>query len=99
MTGRNITKKELSARIGEKVKLADRDVCQVIQLLLDNIIEDLGAGNRFELREFGVFEVVERKAKKARNPRTGAEVMIPAKKVVKFKNGRIMKERISGGKS
>jgi DNA-binding protein HU-beta/integration host factor subunit beta len=64
-------------------------VKQAVQLVLDGIIEVLVTERRLELRDFGVFEVRVRKARQARNPRTGAVVMVPAKAVVSFKPGRL----------
>jgi integration host factor subunit beta len=92
---RTITKKELVARIAERTaqtKVVARDV---IQLFLDQIIQELGHGNRLEFREFGVFEIKERAARKAQNPRTLEKVDVPAKRVVKFRVGRLMKERVA----
>jgi integration host factor subunit beta len=93
-TPRTVTKKELVARIAERTgqtKVVARDV---IQLFLDEIIAELGRGNRLEFREFGVFEIKERAARKAQNPRTLEKVEVPAKRVVKFRVGRLMKERV-----
>jgi integration host factor subunit beta len=92
---RTITKKELVARIAERTgqtKVVARDV---IQLFLDEIIDELGRGNRLEFREFGVFEIKERAARKAQNPRTLEKVDVPAKRVVKFRVGRLMKQRVA----
>jgi nucleoid DNA-binding protein len=50
---------------------------------------------RIELRNFGVFEVRQRKPRKARNPRTGEQVKVPARRVVTFKPGRQMGERVA----
>ena len=89
-----VTKKELVNRIAEKsgqTKVVTKDV---IQMFLDEIINELGKGNRLEFREFGVFEIKERAARKAQNPRTLEKVSVPAKKVVKFKVGRLMKELV-----
>jgi integration host factor subunit beta len=91
---RTVTKKELVARIADRTgqtKVVARDV---IQLFLDEIIGELGRGNRLEFREFGVFEIKERAARKAQNPRTLEKVEVPAKRVVKFRVGRLMKERV-----
>jgi len=91
---RTITKKELVARIADRTgqtKVVARDV---IQLFLDEIIDELGRGNRLEFREFGVFEIKERAARKAQNPRTLEKVDVPAKRVVKFRVGRMMKQRV-----
>ena len=64
-------------------------------MFLDRIVEELSQGNRIELRDFGVFEVKKRAARKARNPRTGEEAFVPAKNVVVFKVGKLMKERVN----
>ncbi len=92
---RTITKKELVSRIAEKTEQTKVVTKEVIQLFLDEIIGELGKGNRLEFREFGVFEIKERAARKAQNPRTLEKVYVPAKKVVKFKVGRLMKERVA----
>ncbi len=90
-----ITKKELVSRIAEstgQTKVVTKDI---IQLFLDEIIRELGNGNRLEFREFGVFEIKDRAARRAQNPRTLEKVSVPAKKIVKFKVGRLMKERVT----
>ena len=92
-----ITKKELVNRIAAKTGQTKVVTKQVIQMFLDDIIEELGKGNRLEFREFGVFEIKERAARKAQNPRTLQKVDVPAKRVVKFKVGRMMKEKVAGG--
>ena len=63
---------------------------------LDEVIEELGRGNRLEFRDFGVFEIRERAARRAQNPKTLEQVEVPAKKTVKFKTGRLMKFRVDG---
>ncbi|MDJ0520753.1 MAG: HU family DNA-binding protein [Planctomycetota bacterium] len=90
-----ITKKELVARIAEKTNQTKVVAKDIIQMFLDEIIRELGRGNRLEFREFGVFEIKERAARKAQNPRTLEKVDVPAKRVVKFKVGRLMKERVA----
>jgi integration host factor subunit beta len=90
-----ITKKELVNRIAELTGQTKVITKEIIQLFLDEIIKELANGNRLEFREFGVFEVKDRKARRAQNPRTLEKVHVPEKKVVKFKVGRIMRERVS----
>jgi nucleoid DNA-binding protein len=80
--------------IAKKTNVEQQKVKQIVQLTLDSIVDILATEERIELRNFGVFEVRTRKARKARNPRTGAEVMVPSKKVVTFKAGKIMEEKI-----
>ncbi len=93
---RTVTKKELVNRIAEKTGVT-KVVCKdIIQSFLDSIIEELAEGNRLEFREFGVFESKERAARRAQNPRTLEKVDVPAKRIVKFKVGRLMRQRVSG---
>jgi nucleoid DNA-binding protein len=68
---------------------------EVIQRAFDGITETLLSEGRIELRNFGVFEVKRRKPRKARNPRTGERVNVPAKMVVTFKPGKEMEQRVS----
>jgi len=88
------TKKELVNRIADRTSHTKVVVKEILQAFLDEIIEELSRGNRLEFREFGVFEVKERKARRAQNPRTLERVDVPAKRVVKFKVGRLMRQRV-----
>ena len=74
--------------------LTQRQTKEIVQRVLDGITETLLNEGRIELRNFGVFEVKKRKPRKARNPRTGEKVDVPAKLVVTFKPGREMEERV-----
>jgi integration host factor subunit beta len=89
-----ITKRDIAERVARKTGQAQSHVKQALQLFLDGIVDALAQGNRLEFRDFGVFEVVDRKARTGRNPRTGERVPVPAKKVVNFRMGKSMKERI-----
>jgi integration host factor subunit beta len=90
-----ITKKDLVDRISARITNCPRaDVKQVIQSFLDSIIDELGKGNRLEFRDFGVFEVKERAARVAQNPKTLVPVKVPPKRTVKFKVGRLMKDQL-----
>jgi integration host factor subunit beta len=89
-----ITKKELVNRIAESTGQTKVVVKDILQRFLDEIIDELSQGNRLEFREFGVFEVRGRAARRAQNPRTLEKVAVPAKRVVKFKVGRLMRERV-----
>jgi nucleoid DNA-binding protein len=80
--------------IAKATGLKQADIKRIVQMVLDGIIDVLVAEKRIELRNFGVFEVRHRKARKARNPRTGEEVQVPEKNVVTFKPGRIMHQKI-----
>lgn len=89
-----ITKKELVNRIADSSKQTKVVVKDIVQQFLDEIVRELSAGNRLEFREFGVFEVKERAARTAQNPRTLEKVEVPAKRVVKFKVGRLMRQNV-----
>lgn len=90
-----ITKKELVLRIAERTEQKQTVTRDIIQMFIDEVISELAQGNRLELRDFGVFEVKIRKARKARNPKTGAEVQVPEKRVVTIKPGKKMKDEIN----
>ena len=89
-----ITKKELIDRIAERGGQKRVVVKRIIQSFLDEIIEELGRGNRLEFRDFGVFESKQRAARIAQNPKTLERVTVPSKRTVKFKIGRLMKLRL-----
>ncbi len=90
-----MTKRELVVRISNETGLTQEDVYVVIQKTLDYITEALASGDRIEFRDFGVFEVCRRKSRIGRNPNKPEMVVrIPERKVVRFKAGRIMKEKV-----
>ncbi len=89
-----ITKKELIDRIAEGTGQRRVQVKRIVQQFLDEVVNELGKGNRLEFRDFGVFESKLRKARKAQNPKTLEPVEVPEKRTVKFKVGRLMKARL-----
>ncbi len=89
-----MTKKEIVRRISEELGLKQTDTKEVVQRTFDAIIEALATEQRVELRNFGVFEVKKRAARKARNPKTGEQVLVPARFVVTFKPGKEMEQRV-----
>src|SRR5258707_12622826 len=89
-----VTKKEIVKQISERIGLTQLKTKDIVQQTFDAIVETLLDVGRIELRNFGVFEVKQRKARKARNPRTGQKVDVPPKNVVTFKPGKEMEERV-----
>src|SRR5271154_4736181 len=89
-----ITKKELIDRIADNAIQRRVQVKKIVQQFLDEIVGELGKGNRLEFRDFGVFETKLRKARKAQNPKTLEPVEVPEKRTVKFKVGRLMKQKL-----
>jgi len=89
-----VTKKEIVRAISEQLGLTQLKTKEIVQKTFDAIIETLVEERRIELRNFGVFEVKRRAARKARNPRTGNEVFVDEKFVVTFKPGKEMEQRV-----
>jgi len=89
-----ITKRDLVQRISEDTGVQQQKAKEVIQGFLDQIIRELAIGNRLEFRDFGVFEPKAKAPRTARNPRTGERIQVPEKVTVKFKAGRMMKEKM-----
>ena len=89
-----MTKKEIVKTISDEIGLTQLKTKEIVQKTFDAIVETLVEERRIELRNFGVFEVKKRAARKARNPRTGDKVYVPEKFVVTFKPGKEMEERV-----
>lgn len=89
-----ITKKDLVDRIADRTGNKRVVVKKIVQTFLDEIVAELGEGNRLEFRDFGVFEIRSRAARVAQNPKTMEKVFVPSKRTVKFKIGRLMKQRL-----
>jgi integration host factor subunit beta len=89
-----VTKKEIVKTISDEIGLTQLKTKEIVQKTFDAIVETLVEEKRIELRNFGVFEVKKRAARKARNPRTGDKVYVPEKYVVTFKPGKEMEEKV-----
>ncbi len=89
-----VTKKELIDRIAESTQAKRVVVKRIVQSFLDEVVAELARDNRLEFRDFGVFETRTRAARVAQNPRTLERVPVPAKRTVKFKMGRLMKQKL-----
>ncbi len=89
-----MTKKDIVMKVSNDTNLTQIDVKKIVQRTLDTIVESLERNETVELRNFGVFKVKSRRGRIGRNPRTGQEVSVPEKKVVVFKPGLILKQRV-----
>lgn len=89
-----MTKKDIVLKITDMTGIKQVDVKKIVQKTFDVIIEALVLNEKVELRNFGVFKIKERKARFGRNPRTGESVPVPPRKVVVFKPGLEMKQKI-----
>lgn len=88
------TKRDMAREIAEKTALTQAQASEVIQLALEAIVDAVAEDERLELRNFGVFEVKTRAPRKARDPRTGETMDVPARRVVAFRPGRAFEARI-----
>ena len=90
-----MTKKEIVKTISDETGLNQQQIKTIVQKTFDAIVTTLVEEGRIELRNFGVFQVRPRAARKARNPRTGRQVEVPEKFVVTFKPGKIMEQQVN----
>lgn len=89
-----MTKKDIVLKITDQTGIKQVDVKTIVQATLNVIVDSLMRNEKVELRNFGVFKIKERRARFGRNPRTGESVPVPPRKVVVFKPGLEMKEKI-----
>jgi len=89
-----MTKKDIILKVADGTGLKQIDVKKVVQKTLDTIVESLIRGEKIELRNFGVFKIKQRKSRTGRNPRTNQVIPVPPRKVVVFKSGLEMKQKI-----
>ncbi|MDR2438371.1 MAG: integration host factor subunit beta [Planctomycetaceae bacterium] len=92
-----MTKKEITQYIAASFGLPHRQAKEIVQKTFDTVIKVITKTGRIELRNFGVFEVKARKARKARNPKTGESVKVPPKYVVTFKPGKLLEVQAAKG--
>ena len=89
-----MTKKDIILKVADESGLKQTDVKIVVQKTFDYMVEALVRGEKIELRNFGVFKIKERKSRTGRNPRTNQVIPVPPRKVVVFKAGLEMKQKI-----
>jgi len=94
-----ITKKDLIGRTTESTQAKRALVKATVQNFLGEIIAELTKGNRLEFRDFGVFEPRDRAPRMAQNPKNLERIHVPGKRVVKFKPGRLMMQKLNGRKA
>ncbi len=90
-----ITKKDIIDRIANTTQAKQIVVRNIVQNFLDEIIDELAKDNRLEFRDFGVFETKMKAPRIAQNPRTLEPVQVEAKRTVKFKMGKLMKQKLA----
>ncbi len=90
-----MTKADLITSIAEKKALSLKEATLVVNTMFEDMTEALVAGERIEIRGLGSWSVKRRRAREGRNPKTGERVMVPEKRVVAFKAGKGMVERLN----
>jgi nucleoid DNA-binding protein len=91
----NLTKRDMVVKISNDVGITQQETFAVIQKTLEHIMDSLANGNNVELRNFGVFEVRLTKSRIGRNPnKPETDVVIPARATVKFKPGKVLRQRV-----
>lgn len=91
-----MNKAELINQVATSTGLSKTDASKAVTSVIESIQTSLQNGEKVTLMGFGTFETTERQARKGRNPRTGVELMIPAKKVAKFKAGAKFITQVNG---
>ena len=89
-----MTKKDIVLKVSDDTNLKQIDVKKVVQRTFDCIVDALARGEKIELRNFGVFKIKQRRSRTGRNPRTNQVIPVPPRKVVVFKAGLEMKQKI-----
>jgi DNA-binding protein HU-beta len=91
-----MTKAEIIAKVQEEIKISKAAAAKALAVITESIAQAIRKGGKATLTGFGTFSVAERKARKGRNPRTGKEIKIAAKKVPKFSAGAGLKAAAAG---
>ncbi|MGH9358840.1 MAG: HU family DNA-binding protein [Terriglobia bacterium] len=92
-----MTKADLIEEISKTAEMSRKDSEVVVETVFESIIRSLRSGDKIEIRGFGSFRTRERKARVGRNPKTGARVDVPAKKIPFFKPSKELKDVVNGG--
>ena len=89
-----MNKAELISEVSEKVGITKKEIGNIVDATMEAIRKALSKGEKVTLVGFGTFQIIERKARRGRNPQTGEELQIPAKKVPKFRAGKALREKV-----
>lgn len=89
-----MTKKELIKVVAEKLEKSQKETAELVDVVFDEIVKGLLENGEVRLSGFGKISVVERAARKARNPQTGEEMIVPAKKAIRFKAAKQLKDAV-----
>jgi integration host factor subunit alpha len=94
-----LTKAEVAEHLFEKVGLSKRDAKEMVEIFFEDIRETLESGEQVKLSGFGNFDLRQKSERPGRNPKTGEDIPISARKVVTFRPGQKLKSRVEDGNS
>ncbi len=89
-----LTKADLSKQLMDKLELGKKEADLLVNTFLDAIVQSLRGGEGVELRGFGSFRLRDRRARVGRNPRSGESIKVPPKRVVYFKLGKELRNKL-----
>jgi DNA-binding protein HU-beta len=89
-----VNKQELVDKVAKKTGILKKDVQAVINMTVETVVDSVKKGDKVTLVGFGTFSSAKRKARKGRNPQTGKEIVIPARKSPKFAAGKAFKDKV-----
>ena len=92
-----MTKLDIIQNVTDKLGLSKRDSSRIVESLFEIMKEQLSKGDTVKISGFGNFIVRDKKARKGRNPQTGSEMEISARKVLTFKSSQVLKKTLNGG--
>ncbi|WP_172329829.1 integration host factor subunit alpha [Mangrovicoccus sp. HB161399] len=97
MTGKTLTRMDLSEAVFREVGLSRNESAQLVETVLAHLSDALASGDSVKISSFGTFNVREKAARVGRNPKTGQEVPIHPRRVLTFRPSHLMKERVAQG--
>jgi integration host factor subunit alpha len=92
-----MTKADIIEGIYEKVGFSKKESAEIVELVFDTLKETLERGDKIKISGFGNFQVREKKARVGRNPQTGKEIEISARRVLTFRPSQVLKNALNGG--
>lgn len=97
MSGKTLTRMDLSEAVFREVGLSRNESAQLVETVLAHLSDALVAGDSVKISSFGTFNVRDKGERMGRNPKTGEEVPIQARRVLTFRPSHLMKERVAKG--
>ena len=92
-----MTKADIIESVYEKVGFSKKDSAEIVELVFDTVKETLERGDKIKISGFGNFQVRQKKARIGRNPQTGKEIEISARRVLTFRPSQVLKSALNNG--